>query len=306
MNENQKIFVIIVTYKGRQWYDKCFNSLRESTVPVKTIVVDNTPGEEDANYIRDYFPEIILLKPEHNLGFGKGNNLAMKYAREHEADYVFLLNQDTWLCDKDVIKHLINVSLNNPEYGILSPLHMKADGVTIGMQWEDGNNYCSRVLLPDVYKQDLKDVYSTNYINAAAWLLPRKTLDVVGGFTPMFEHYEEDDDYLNRTLYHGLKVGLCPKWKIIHDHKSSENPFEKDRNKYHRQQELLVRLLDVRQKNAPHRILRYYLRKYIQCIVSGKIKQSKFLMEDIKFIIKNRKGIACTRQQNKKAESSWL
>ena len=54
------IFVIIVTYKGMRWYDKCFSSLRESTLPVHTIVVDNTPGEEEANYIREHYPEIVF------------------------------------------------------------------------------------------------------------------------------------------------------------------------------------------------------------------------------------------------------
>ena len=73
----KKIFVIIVTYKGKQWYDRCFCSLRESTTPVLPIVVDNTPGEEDANYISEHYPEAHLIKPDENLGFGKANNLCM-------------------------------------------------------------------------------------------------------------------------------------------------------------------------------------------------------------------------------------
>ena len=89
------IFVIIVTYKGMRWYDKCFSSLRESTLPVHTIVVDNTPGEEEANYIREHYPEIHLIKTEENLGFGKANNLGIRYALDHGCDYVFLLNQNS-------------------------------------------------------------------------------------------------------------------------------------------------------------------------------------------------------------------
>ena len=52
MENDMKIYVIVVTYKGLRWYDKCFSSLRESTLPVHTIVVDNTPGDDDAIYIK--------------------------------------------------------------------------------------------------------------------------------------------------------------------------------------------------------------------------------------------------------------
>ena len=89
-----KLFVIIVTYKGKQWYDRCFTSLRESTLPVQTIVVDNASNDGSVEYIKEHYPEIHLIESEENLGFGKGNNLAIRYAYEHGCDYVFLLNQD--------------------------------------------------------------------------------------------------------------------------------------------------------------------------------------------------------------------
>ena len=91
-----KVFVIIVTYKGKQWYDRCFSSLRESTIPVRMVVVDNTPGENDAEYIKSHYPEIHLIKTNENLGFGRANNLGMRYALDNGCDYVLLLNQDSF------------------------------------------------------------------------------------------------------------------------------------------------------------------------------------------------------------------
>ena len=83
-----KLFVIIVTYKGKQWYDRCFTSLRESTVPVQTIVVDNASEDGSVEYIREHYPEIVLMENKENLGFGQANNLAMRYALDHDCDYV--------------------------------------------------------------------------------------------------------------------------------------------------------------------------------------------------------------------------
>ena len=84
----RKVFVIIVTYKGQRWYNQCFGSLRKSTLPVQVVAVDNTPGDEDAEYIRMHFPEVHLIKSEENLGFGRANNLGMRYALENGCDFV--------------------------------------------------------------------------------------------------------------------------------------------------------------------------------------------------------------------------
>ena len=118
MKKKPKIFVIIVTYKGMRWYDKCFTSLRESTMPVQTVVVDNTPGEDDAKYIKENYPEIHIIKTDENLGFGKANNLGMRYALDHGCDYVFLLNQDAWI-ETNTLGELVRIAEKYPEYGLL-------------------------------------------------------------------------------------------------------------------------------------------------------------------------------------------
>lgn len=300
------IFVIIVTYKGMRWYDKCFSSLRESTLPVHTIVVDNTPGEEEANYIREHYPEIHLIKTEENLGFGKANNLGIRYALDHGCDYVFLLNQDTWLIEKNIFDELVKLSINNPQYGILSPIHVKADEKTISMVLENATNKTSMSLFTDLYKNALLDIYETNYINAAAWLIPRKTLEVVGGFDPIYQHYGEDDDYINRVIYHKLKIGLYTKYRIVHDYHTTENPFEKSINSYRHYQKLLVELTDINQRNTINRYLRYYLRKYLFALLQWKRKEMVHWRKEMVFVLNHKKEIKKSREQNKKNEASWL
>ena len=306
MNKNPKIFVIIVTYKGMQWYDKCFSSLRESTVPVQTIVVDNSPGEDDVKYIREHFPEVMVLKSEQNLGFGKGNNLAMKYAREQNADYVFLLNQDTWLIDKDMFAKLVSISEKYPEYGILSPLHVKADEKTLGMMLEHQTNYTSSMMLNDLLKGEIADVYATNFVNAAAWLLPRKTLEVVGGFDPIYQHYEEDDDYLNRVRYHGLKIGVCPLTRLVHDHQDMKNPFDEKKARYRHEQQLLVDMMNINKENSIGLQIRYYFRKLPVLFFFGKWSAMRSMWKDMLYIVGMRKAILHSREQNIKKEASWL
>lgn len=219
-----KIYVIVVAYNGLKYYDDCFLSLRASSYPVDIIVVDNASTDGTNAYIKEHFPDVKLIESTENLGFGKGNNIGLRYAMEHNCDFVFLLNQDAYV-ESETIETLVRCSLEHPEYAILSPMHVYPDKMHINMSLSDGDVNLS--LLSEGYYEglyNLKDrVFDMSYINAAAWLLPRKTLDIIGGFCPLFRHYFEDDDYINRVKYHNLKIGLVPGIRIVHNTSKPES-----------------------------------------------------------------------------------
>ena len=296
-----KIFVIIVTYKGKQWYDRCFSSLRQSTIPVQTIVVDNSHGVEDAEYIMSHFPEVHLIKTEENLGFGRANNIGMRYALDHGCDYVFLLNQDAWI-DSDCIEKLIDIHQSHPDFGILSPMHLEKDKKHLNILVDDGhNNY---ELLSDSYCKCLKDYYTVQYVNAAAWLLPRHTLETVGGFDPLFKHYEEDDDYIQRILYHQLDIVLCPKACVIHDHTTLTNTLTNREDR--RLQMSLLKHTDLRRPLHLYLYLLYLLRKMVVCICKHDKRQVRNYWHEFHFLVRKRNDIKLSRTQNMKKTTSWL
>lgn len=217
----KKILVIIVTYNGSKWIENCLDSVINSSLASDVFIVDNCSSDDTVSIIEGkYAQAVILHKSKINLGFGKGNNIGLKYALANGYDYVFLLNQDAFL-DKDTLKRMISVSELNAGYGILSPIHLNADGNQLEMYFSQFVNCQNN---PDFYsdfviKKEVKDVYDFNFINAAAWLLPIKTLKMIGGFDPIFWHYGEDDNYCQRVLYHNLKIGVVPNTFVRHDTK---------------------------------------------------------------------------------------
>lgn len=72
-------------------------------------------------------------------------------------------------------------------------------------------------MISDLYFQTLKPYYEIHFVNAAHWLLPKKTIETIGGFNPYFFHYGEDDEYVNRVHFHQKKVLLVPGSKVVHD-----------------------------------------------------------------------------------------
>lgn len=215
-----KVFVIIVTYNGMKWIDECLNSVLNSSIPVSIIVVDNNSADETVEFIKTKFNNIILLEQNNNLGFGKANNVGMSYALKQNTDFVFLLNQDAFVA-KNTIENLIKTSNNNPEYGIISPVHLNGNGTSLEwyfasyMTMDKSINFYSDYVLD----KEIKEIYETKFVNAAGWLLPRKILNEIGGFDPIFWHYGEDDNYCQRIVFHNYKIGVVSNCFMRHDGK---------------------------------------------------------------------------------------
>jgi GT2 family glycosyltransferase len=214
----KKTAVIIITFNGMQWIEKCLNSC--GNYPV--ILVDNASTDNTVAFIETHFPEVKLLKQDTNLGFGQANNIGMGYALNHGADYVFLLNQDAYL-QPDVINKLVKTHNEYPEFGILSPIHLNGAGNKLD------KNFANYLKVNDILFYDAlmhhftESIYDLPFVNAAAWLVPKATLLNIGGFDPVFYHYGEDDNYCQRILFHGLKVGAVPNTYIYHDRENKPN-----------------------------------------------------------------------------------
>lgn len=224
------IHVIIVTYNAMKWAERCFTSLRHSSVQVQCIVIDNGSSDGTQEYIKNHFPEVHFIQSEQNLGFGKANNIGIETAYKKGADFFYLMNQDAWLYEESLEK-LLEVYHSHPntaEIGIISPVHIDGTEKKLDIFLDKYIAYnCEKTrLISDLYFQSLKPYYELDFVNAAHWLLPKKTIEKVGGFNPYFFHYGEDNEYVNRVHFHKMKIILVPASKVVHDGKQSLNKID--------------------------------------------------------------------------------
>jgi GT2 family glycosyltransferase len=215
------IFAIIVIYNGMQkhWIQKCFESLLKSSLKINIIAIDNVSTDGSVEFIKKNYPTVDLIENQSNEGFGKANNIGIKRAYEKGADYFFLLNQDAWVQERTV-EVLIKNSINHPDYGILSPLHMNGEGSLIDQGFYNCiNPFKSRKLYSvlSTHKTTEEVIFNFDFVPAACWLLPQKTIERIGGFNPTFYHYAEDDNYTHRVRFHSMKVGVVPSVHVYHD-----------------------------------------------------------------------------------------
>ena len=299
-----KVSVIVVTFKGMKWYDRCFTSLIHSDTPLNIIVIDNASDDGSTDYIKMHYPEIHIIASKENLGFGRANNLGIRYALDHGAQYVFLLNQDAWI-EPDTIAELISISQTHPEYGILSPIHLNVTENKIEkllLQRLDDSRTTDPDLFDDLFFHRLKDVYETKYVNAAAWFVPRKTFEMIGGFDPIFFHYGEDDNFINRVMYHGLKIGICPKLTIVHDN-------DRPRPLYDSREREVLMLIDYTNVNRRHDIaydMRQHRLKSIKSLIKGRRKVAQQHYEDYCWLKKHRRGLETSVITNRELGPHWF
>ena len=289
------VYVVIVTYNPKKWISKCFPSLKESTIHLKTIVIDNCSTDGSQEIIKKDYPEVEFIQSDKNLGFGLANNLGIKKAYDNGAEYVFLLNQDAWI-DNNTIEKLVEMASQNSEYGILSPFHLNGEGTSIDSSFSYYIAASARnTLVSDLYFKKFENkIYNLGFVNAAAWLLSRKCIENIGGFNPSFFHYSEDENYCQRLKYHGLKLGVVPMVNIYHDRDN------RDLSNHHTEFKIKFKRMLITEFSNPNGInlIKFLLKKY-KVLELGKTlnKLNVLLSIDLKYIFNNRS------QSRKKAKS---
>lgn len=227
--KSSRILTIIVTYNAMQWIDRCLTSLRQSSMSCDVLCIDNGSSDGSQDYIRKTFPEVELIQAESNLGFGKANNIGLQRVLDQGYDFAYLLNQDAWVMP-ETFQIMTEIADRHPDYGLLSPMQMKADMkhledrfLNVILRWKTS----LLNLFDDFYNQNAADIYDVSFVMAAHWLLTSQCIEKVGGFSPTFYHYGEDVNYIERVNYWNLKTGIVPTAKAVHDRADSAWNFKK-------------------------------------------------------------------------------
>src|SRR3989338_7606720 len=120
-NKHPKIAIVILNWNGKTDTKECLNSLKNITYPnYEIILVDNGSVDGSVEMLEKEHPEIMLIKNKENLGFTGGNNVGIKKALEHNADYVLLLNNDT-IVEPDFLGTMVGVAEQDASIGIIGP-----------------------------------------------------------------------------------------------------------------------------------------------------------------------------------------
>lgn len=238
-NKGMEVIAIIVTYNGSQWIEKTISCLEKSIIPIEIVVIDNCSTDHTVELISNKYPTVKVVQSSSNLGFGKANNIGLRYFFKSTSQYVLLLNQDAYIFPT-TIAALIDAHKRNYDYGIFSPLEYCNTG-ELDIKFE--RFYAPKELLANMHTTG-QNLFETEFVNAACWLIPKKIIQIIGGFDPIFSHYGEDVDYCKRVRSKQFKIGIVKNSKYVHDRPQAlikDSPIQKKISHLHVSQLLFLR-----------------------------------------------------------------
>lgn len=220
MSGEPLVFVLLVNWNGKNDTLDCLSTL--STISYrnfKTVVVDNGSTDGSAEAFRRAYPEVAVLELRQNLRFAGGNNAGIRYALDHGADLLLLLNNDTTV-DEGFLGHLVTRIQTDPTIGMVAPKIYYHDdpgriwfaGGAISM-WT-GTMRHTGIREPDHGQYD--QTRAIEYASGCCMLVRNEVVRKIGMLDESFYMYTEDADWSMRVRRAGYKIVFEPRARIWH------------------------------------------------------------------------------------------
>lgn len=230
-SDKRKISVILINFNFGDFLLRCLKSLQsvKDEADLKVYIVDNASSDDSFKRAQKQFPSFKYISSDKNLGFGKGNNLAL---RKVETEYVLLLNPDTEI-EKGVLSVMLDFMDQNSDVGASTCKVILENGAVdltahrgFPTPWASIRYFLGDDSLYHLSKRDLKTSHEVDAIAGAFFLTRKSVLDKVGLFDEDYFLYAEDIDLCYRIKEAGFKIMYVPEVTILH-HKGVASGLKK-------------------------------------------------------------------------------
>jgi GT2 family glycosyltransferase len=232
------ISVVIVGWNAKHYLELCLESLAKDPPrrSMEVFVVDNASTDGSVEMIEAKFPWVKLIKSSENLGFAKGNNVAI---RQCQGRYIALVNPDV-IVFPGCLDALADFLDENPKVGNVGPRVLNPD---MSMQstcrrfptlW---NNFCSATGLSTRFKNSRffagehmfyfphDRTLTVDVLVGCFSMIRREALDAVGLLDEALFMYGDDVDWCRRARNAGWQVVFYPEGQAIHDRGKITAPY---------------------------------------------------------------------------------
>jgi GT2 family glycosyltransferase len=217
-----KLSVVILNYNTTKLTEACLESVFKSKTDFEfeVLVSDNGSTDGSIEMVKTRFPQVKLIENNANLGFSKGNNVAIKQSR---GQYVLLLNSDTTV-DPDAFDVSVKYMDAHPNVGVLGGKLILPDGSldkATRRKFPNPANAFLRLFGLSKYSDYNIDtpIDQETEIDAtvgAYMMVRRRAIEKVGMLDEEYFMYGEDLDWCWQIKHGGYKIVYYPAARITH------------------------------------------------------------------------------------------
>jgi len=221
--------IIIVNWNTRELLRDALVSLPAACgkMSYEVLVVDNGSADGSTDMVASEFPEVQIITAPGNVGFSRGNNLALG---KTVGKYILLLNPDT-VCKPLALSHLVEFASCKENVGVVGPLLLAGDdsptisyGLFPAPRFHWFGFFDPWRIIPGKYFQDRVVIIpkentpsqEVDYIAGACFLILRTALHLVGTLDESSFMYFEETDWCLRAHQAGLKIWYCADAQVVH------------------------------------------------------------------------------------------
>lgn len=232
--------IVILNYNTKKLTLDLLDSIEKNYIDevkagkYQIIAADNDSPDHSIDDLNNFgkktiIKEFVVCDNKANLGFSKGNNRAIKYAK---GKYVLILNPDT-LAHKNTLSRMVDFMDQNPDAGAATCKILYADG-SIDPNCVRGfptpwNSFCHFTGLAKLFPgikffngylqnswRDLNKIQEVEAIEGAFMIIPKDFGDKIGWFDEDYFFYGEDLQLCFDILQTGKKIYYVPDGTITH------------------------------------------------------------------------------------------
>lgn len=221
------VAVVVVNYESGPALGPCVAGLR-SEGPAELVVVDNGSADGSLRGLGHRFPDVEVLAPGRNLGYGAAANRGVAATT---APWVLVCNPDLEV-HPGTLAALAGVLDDDPGCALVGPLIRNPDGqrypsarrfptltdaaghALLGIFAPD-NRFTRSYQRAELGALD-RDREVVDWVSGACFLVRRSAFEEVGGFDEAYFMYAEDVDLCWRLGRAGWRVVYLPSAEVTH------------------------------------------------------------------------------------------
>lgn len=223
-----RVLISVLSFNDFESLRDTMTSLQSQTYTAcELLIVDNGSSAAHRSALESDYASVPMIRSERNLGFGAGNNLALRYGLDRGFDYVIVCNDDIRL-PPQAVERMVETLATVPDVGVAGAVELNYDGTEIvscggELQW-----YLHRIVWNRSRPRTRAAVIEAFAPQGSLVLFTAAALRRDVFFDESLMLYCEEIELGHRVRRAGLQVRICA--EVEYRHRGGGNRFARGLN----------------------------------------------------------------------------
>ena len=211
MKRNQKVYIVIAVFNRVQRTLSLIRSLTKQTYNnYEIILVDDGSTDNTEEMVREYYPEVVLIKGNGNWWWAGSVNRGIEYARIRcniRDDYLLHVNNDVVIEDKNFLREIIEIQNKFPNSIVVPRTILRGSNIEypvgVYFYWHKAKSF----MVSELDVEDTGNYKEMDALFTKTILFPFRVFDEIGFLNASrYPQYQGDVDFTYRAHKKGFAL----------------------------------------------------------------------------------------------------